>query len=73
MFPNTKWIVSERIRNVNSKETGNVIQIRKPVNKHPIENAGQGRNVIQIRMLRRGLELRYVPVSFFVNKFQEKR
>ena len=29
-------------------------------------------NVIQIRMAERELELKQVPVSFFVKKFQEK-
>ena len=36
------------------------------------EIARRAANVIQIRMTERELELKYVPVSFFVKKYQEK-
>ncbi len=36
------------------------------------QKAREKGNVIQIRMTERELELKQVPVSFFVKKFQEK-
>jgi hypothetical protein len=36
------------------------------------KKAGQWPNVIQIRMTERELELKYVPVSFFVKKTEKK-
>jgi len=38
----------------------------------PKKDPGVFSNVIQIRMTKRDLELKQVPVSFFVKKFQEK-
>jgi hypothetical protein len=44
-------------------------RISKPQTSHKPPKKG---NVIQIRMTERELELKYVPVSFFVKKTEKK-